>query len=176
MNNHFKMHLSGGVRYIQYNDKVKLNFEEESSGGDGYFRYSEKIKYYGIGPRVLFNGTYTLNRYFDLIVGIGSSIILGDMDQSKFSTNFRINSEESGLTRKEKPVCQTVPEVDVNIGINFTKLIRNQASLSIETGWQSTHYFNITLQPHIFGISTISENKSTDFAISGPYLSIKLSA
>lgn len=156
----FQLHPFAGVRYA--------NLEHDLSFLTGHVRTS----YDGAGPLLGMDGRYELGRGFGLAGRVDAAVMMGRV---KSDSQIILGATFDYITPK---IDRVVSVVDGRLGVDYTHIFANQASLKLELGYHVSEFFNpfdiiLAESPPA---QKIRELQTTNFSYSGPYLSFTVHA
>jgi hypothetical protein len=114
----------------------------------------------GIGPLIGLNNTYYLGYGIGFVAGLDVGLLIGDVDDSLTLTNYQAGmvaatGDASGVsmlpngtqnitttTVNTDDARRVVPVVDAKLGFDYTYPFQNYGSLTLEAGWNVSHYWN----------------------------------
>ncbi len=176
------LHAAAGLCYARTNSEIKAYYKGENNQQGHIEVDNENVKltsdFSGIGPRLALDGNYDLTHGFEIIGGIGGSLLAGTLD-TKYSTNeitkwwdgttWHVSTDAT--TRDNKSKDHIVPECDAQLGVNYTHRFANSSSLIVGAGWKITHYFNV-IENVDFDETNGLSMKPQDLSFSGPFLGV----
>lgn len=156
----------------------------------------EKSDLDGVGPILGLDGSYYLGNGFGVVGHLDGAVLIGSVD-SKMTTQATGNIIfytpptadgdtfiNNGYTTKTDNT-RLVPAFDAKLGLDYTFVFNNvgNSDLTVEAGWQDSHYFNaidrntiqVTPDPNdpINNEFIVSYgHKTADFALQGPYVNL----
>lgn len=163
----FSIRPALGIRYAEL--KHDLSFI-----APGYVR----SEFDGTGPMFSVDGRYNLGYGFHLLGYVDGSLLVGRIHSKSYL------SFGGGTVYFRTPKTdRVVSTVTGRAGIDYTYTFSNQMSVKAEVGYQATEYFNpfdmirgnVAFNPALTGAG-INGIETTDFAITGPYITIGVHA
>jgi hypothetical protein len=115
----------------------------------------------GIGPLIGLNNTYYLGYGIGFIAGLDTGLLIGNINDSLTLTNYQAATVATGpaalptgsaangvenITVTNVSFGSTrrvVPVADAKLGFDYTYPFQNYGSLTLEAGWNVSHYWNV---------------------------------
>lgn len=167
----------------------------------------EESEYQGVGPLAGIDGSYPIGYGFDIVGHFSSSLLLGNIN-SKLDGNVSVPSTtffnegvpvslflvglNSGPNISSASTRRLVTNLEAKLGLDYTYPFNNpQTNLTLEVGYQVSHYFNAIDLIKTSGNAIITDSDteistgipsvlvtgpvthtSADFGFYGPYVSL----
>jgi hypothetical protein len=137
------------------------------SQSNGVLQAQDNSDFKGIGPIIGLNNTYYLGYGFGFIAGLDTGLLVGNVEDDLNLTNYQAVMMIVPPTIAGVPVAGAVPSilptgtenitnthissdntrrvapvVDAKLGLDYTYPFQKYGSLSLELGWNATHYWN----------------------------------
>lgn len=170
------LHPYTGLRWLDLERKIETNFTAPTEEAIATFSTAEKSDYTGFGPLLGVDATYYITYGIGLIAHFDSGILVGDID-SKINSTFIVPPTTESNFYKADSTTRIVPIVEGKLGADYTYLFNNaaQSYLTFEVGYQASHYYRAIDRVYSESAGSdgiITERKTADFSINGPYVSL----
>lgn len=181
------LHPNIGLRWASVQRKLNDFYyapTTTATSPSGFAVITEDSDFSGIGPLLGVDASYYLGMGFGAVAHFDSALLIGNIDSSAKSIMVPGGAGIIGpipflaflnIDNKQR----IVPVTDEKLGLDYTYMFNNAANsdLTLEVGWQVSHYFNaIDRMVAVTAIdgSSIIGHRTSDFGISGPYVSLVL--
>lgn len=174
--NSVDLRFHAGLRYAEIDTKFKviyspldnLNWSELSAS------FVAESDYDGLGPRMGVDGTWHLTKHFSLIANLSGSVLVGDAHAKQANISEGLGavallggmwSEEGNQAHRVSYDHRVVPVLDARLGASYEHAFRNNASLTLQSGYNVSNYFDV---------DTKFDHSGTDIGYAGWYFQATL--
>lgn len=169
---HLLVHPFGGLRYAN----IKLDndtSEWDSLSTDDVGSASTHSHFWGVGPRAGTNVKWQTNCGLSVVGSFAGSVLVGQLNSSaKLYPSAVLAQPDTQWTVDNTQTI--VPELDANLGLQYTMTIEPEAALAIQVGYQAVEYFNATALDSADLTAPNSSDNRNNFGYYGPYLRLQL--
>ncbi|MGB6977078.1 MAG: Lpg1974 family pore-forming outer membrane protein [Gammaproteobacteria bacterium] len=148
-------------------DDTTVTFFNTVNTSHGALQAYDDSDFKGIGPLIGLSNSYYLGYGIGFIAGLDTGLLIGDVDDSLTLTNYQAGvsnfstivapSSAAGVvftsstgsgqnitvtTINTDDARRVVPVVDAKLGFDYTYPFQNYGSLTLEAGWNVSHYWN----------------------------------
>jgi hypothetical protein len=177
---HLMYRLGYGIAYANIDQKSNENINQ-ISGGNPPTPFTSTIKmdnkFWGVGPKLTFDGQFDVQKYFGVVGGIGLSALYGE-SKANLTLNSTGTTFGGGTISVDEKDDRIAFGVDAKLGLRFMYLINDDYAFSVESGYKGTTFFN-ALQGNNFdvaargsevGSGSFSQNEN--YSNYGPYANL----
>lgn len=179
------VHPFTGLRWAQLDREIDGTYNGVSTSEplNETVNTKEESDYWGVGPIVGVDASYYIVYGFGAVGHFDSAVLVGNSDYKINTTTFITPSATPLFAHNEFKTDDTtrvIPVVDAKLGLDYTYIFFNTANsdLTLEVGWQFTHYFNAVDRGYASDVGGPGEGiairDTIDVGLNGPYASLVL--
>lgn len=195
------LHPNAGLRWTDFERRITTNDFQPLIFLLPLFNdvlTDQKSNFDGVGPIVGLDASYYLGTGIGVVAHLDSALLVGDID-SKLDATAVVFTPLVGTDAiikfnfKNESQHRVVPVLDGKLGVDYTYLFNcfSNAYITAEVGYQVSEYFNLI--DRLYGTATveslavpnltqfilpnsaqITERRTADFSLSGPYVNLTL--
>lgn len=193
-NRHAQIRYFAGLSNADLRENVHATFSGNVVTGPfvGPFSTRQKVRsdFYGLGPRLGVNFNYHMDCGFGFIGEAAVSAIVGNLHTRTNYTSSAVelstlfNQTINNQFIKDHKITQVIPAIDTKLGAEYRYVLKKDALITIEGGYQAAVYVNAVNQylpgsvvvPYSTGgifVATMSHTQS-NYGVAGPYFKVAI--